>query len=181
MLYPAAFMPVLVDIALVGVVIPLDAVQRGSSVDLLSRSSRTIQEDEQQSYRGRRRRTVASSRAEGTPQKRDRRSSPEQANSNSVSQEPGGERALAAQMPGVEVLQHLWQLFALKRKWKTFPFPHACTHARRPSSWHDMHAACLPRHAHGTARPPPAAAARACGIVPSPSQLLNRHDIMSSI
>jgi hypothetical protein len=47
MLYLAAFMPVLVDIALVGVVVPLDAVQRGSSADLLSRSSRTVQEDEQ--------------------------------------------------------------------------------------------------------------------------------------
>jgi hypothetical protein len=39
MLYPAAFMPVLVDIALVGVVVPLDAVHRGSSADVPSRSS----------------------------------------------------------------------------------------------------------------------------------------------
>jgi hypothetical protein len=39
MLYPAAFMSVLVDIALVGVVVPLDAVQKGSSADLPSRSS----------------------------------------------------------------------------------------------------------------------------------------------
>jgi hypothetical protein len=32
-------MPVLVDIALVGVVVPLDAVQRGSSADLPSRNA----------------------------------------------------------------------------------------------------------------------------------------------
>jgi hypothetical protein len=34
--YPAAFMPVLVDIALVGVAVPLDAVQKGSSASVHS-------------------------------------------------------------------------------------------------------------------------------------------------
>jgi hypothetical protein len=48
-----------------------------------------------------------------------------------VSQEPGGEKASAAQLPGVEVLQHLWQLFALKRKWKNLSRPG--THVVRPA------------------------------------------------
>jgi hypothetical protein len=43
-------MPVLVDIALVGVVVPLDAVQKGSSADVHSlqqRNTKLAQEDEQ--------------------------------------------------------------------------------------------------------------------------------------
>jgi hypothetical protein len=42
-------MPVLVDIALVGVAVPLDAVQKGSSTGVLSlqqRSANHVQEDE---------------------------------------------------------------------------------------------------------------------------------------
>jgi hypothetical protein len=48
-LYPAAFKPPLVNIALVGVVVPLDAVQRGSSVgvhSLQQSNTKLIQEDE---------------------------------------------------------------------------------------------------------------------------------------
>jgi hypothetical protein len=74
----------------------------------------------------------------------------------------------AAQLPRVEVLQHLWKLFALKRKWKNLSRP--VTHARHPPV--------------RLARPRPSPAgggARACDIVLSPSQLLNRDGIMSSI
>jgi hypothetical protein len=39
-LYPAAFKPALVDIALLGVVVPLDAVQRGSSAGVHSLQQR---------------------------------------------------------------------------------------------------------------------------------------------
>jgi hypothetical protein len=48
------------------------------------------------------------------------------------------ERAPTAQMPGVEVLQHLWQLFALKRKRKNLSYP-ACPPALLAR--HVMHAA----------------------------------------
>jgi hypothetical protein len=47
MLYPAAFMPTLVDIALVGVVVPLDAVQKGSSADPRSLPEQQCAEHEQ--------------------------------------------------------------------------------------------------------------------------------------
>jgi hypothetical protein len=67
-LYPAAFKPVLVDITFVGVVVPLDAVQRGSRADLPPfQDSSAYQKDDE----------AASSRAVDTPQKHDRWSSPE--------------------------------------------------------------------------------------------------------
>jgi hypothetical protein len=93
-----------------------------------------------------------------------------------VSQESGGEgtpaqlKCFNTYSPGVEVLQHLWDLSHKKEvnshKVKPFPF-RPSTHARR-----------LPRP-----RPGPAGVggARMCGMILSSSQLFNTDGIMSSI
>jgi hypothetical protein len=74
-LYPEAFKPALVDIALVGVFVPLDAVQKGCSADPHSLPLREQEDDRTGAVAG------TSRRVEDTPQKLDRRSSPEQMNS----------------------------------------------------------------------------------------------------
>ena len=75
-LYSAAEPDALVDIVLVGVVVPLDAVQNGSSAD----HQRCREEDDHCSTRKERMKRVVVPLAD-TPQKRDCRPSPEQANS----------------------------------------------------------------------------------------------------
>jgi hypothetical protein len=60
-LYLAAFKPALVDIALIGVVVPLDAVQRGRSADLPPfRDNSANQEDDELSIRRTSRRLLLS-------------------------------------------------------------------------------------------------------------------------
>ena len=75
-IYPVAEPDALVDIVLVGVVVPLDAVQNGSSAD----HQRCREEDDHRSTRNERMKRVVVPLAD-TPQKRDCRPSPEQANS----------------------------------------------------------------------------------------------------
>jgi hypothetical protein len=104
--------------------------------------------------------------------------------SSQVSQGSRGEetptqlKCFSTYLPGVEVLS----TYGIShKKGKTFPIP--SRHARTPARL-ARHARCLPASprrlpAHGLARP--AAAARARGIVLSPSQLLNRDGTKSSI
>ena len=75
-LYSAAEPDALVDIVLVGVVVPLDAVQNGSSAD----HQRRREEDDHRNTRKERMKRVVVPLAD-TPQKRDCRTSFEQANS----------------------------------------------------------------------------------------------------
>jgi hypothetical protein len=100
-----------------------------------------------------------------------------------VSQEPGEEGALT--QPRVEVLQHLWKPLRIKKgSRKTFPIPsRPVTHAAHPAGWlgSGRTPPASPRHAHAHGPARPAAAARACGIILFPSQLLNRDGIKSSI
>ena len=77
--YPAAEPDALVDIVLVGVVIPLDAVQNRSSAD----HQRCREEDDHCSTRKERMKRVVVPLAD-TPQKRDCRTSFEQANSRTI-------------------------------------------------------------------------------------------------
>ena len=78
-IYPAAEPDALVDIVLVGVVVPLDAVQNGSSAD----HQRRREEDDHRNTRKERMKRVVVPLAD-TPQKRDCRTSLEQANSRTI-------------------------------------------------------------------------------------------------
>jgi len=78
-LYPAAEPDALVDIVLVGVVVPLDAAQNGSSAD----HQRCREEDDHRSTRKERMKRVVVPIAD-TPQKCDCRPSLEQANSRTI-------------------------------------------------------------------------------------------------
>jgi hypothetical protein len=82
---------VLLDIALVGVAVPLDAVPMFAP----SRQRSDHEQEEEE---------AASSRVGGTPQKRDRRSSPEQVNSESDERLGGSysPKVLCAQAMGRE-------------------------------------------------------------------------------